>query len=103
MAHVVCKELGFEVWPTLRLCDGLVHGYIVVLQVIEMNASDARSKRTLEEHLETLLGNTTMTQFYGEKTRRKQVCFFPSCSDLHQAVIKLNLNHTHVGCYHGRS
>lgn len=43
-AHLVCKELGF--------------------QVIEFNASDTRSKKSLQENVSTLLGNTTVTQFY---------------------------------------
>ena len=38
-----------------------------------MNASDVRNKKSLEEHLATLLGNTTMTQFYGNASMRKQV------------------------------
>ena len=50
---MIAKELGFE--------------------VIEFNASDVRNKKSLEEHLMTLLGNTTMTQFYGQAALRKQV------------------------------
>lgn len=58
-AHLVCKENDFE--------------------VIELNASDARSKKTLSAELATLLGNTTMTQFWkrddpsAERFGRKQV------------------------------
>lgn len=43
-AHLVCNELGYE--------------------AIEMNASDCRNKSTLAEHVLTLLGNTSVTQFF---------------------------------------
>jgi hypothetical protein len=33
-------------------------------QVVELNASDTRSKRSLQEHVADLVGNTTLTQFW---------------------------------------
>eukprot|EP00041_Stephanoeca_diplocostata_P016684 m.329595 g.329595 ORF g.329595 m.329595 type:complete len:984 (+) comp20449_c0_seq2:60-3011(+) len=52
-AHLVCQELGFE--------------------IVEMNASDCRSKKNLKTYVATLLGNTTMVQFY-KKTDKGKVC-----------------------------
>ena len=56
-AHLVCQELGYE--------------------VIEMNASTTRSKNTLRNEVGTLLGNTTLTQFFkkdgeAKHTHKKQ-------------------------------
>ncbi|XP_003745669.2 replication factor C subunit 1 [Galendromus occidentalis] len=49
-AHLVCKELGFE--------------------IIEMNASDTRSKRSLKEEVATLLSNRTLNS---TNAKRKHV------------------------------
>ncbi len=45
-AHLVCRDLGFH--------------------AIEFNASDTRNVASLQEHVATLLRNTTVTQFYGQ-------------------------------------
>jgi replication factor C subunit 1 len=46
--HLVCKELGFS--------------------VVEFNASDTRSASSLQEHVASLLRNTTVTQFYKKES-----------------------------------
>lgn len=46
-AHMVCKEAGFD--------------------FIELNASDARSKRTLDEVVSELLSNKTLAGFTKSK------------------------------------
>ena len=89
MAHLVCHELGYEVWT---LC--WMQSLIDTVQIVELNASDARSKSTLENTLATLLGNTTMTQFFGSKTMRKQVRHY---------VIRTVYLTSYVGRDHGRS
>lgn len=37
-----------------------------------MNASDTRSKKSLQTEVADLLGNTTLTQYWGRKTHKKQ-------------------------------
>jgi hypothetical protein len=41
-------------------------------EVIEMNASDCRSKKTLQQQVATLLGNTTINQFWGKTEQGKR-------------------------------
>ncbi len=50
-AHLVCRDLGFH--------------------AIEFNASDTRNVASLQEHVATLLRNTTVTQFYGQGSEAK--------------------------------
>jgi hypothetical protein len=72
IAHIACRECGYDVRPW----RARVHSYqeiLIISQIIEFNASDTRNKKSLEEHLQILIGNTTMTQFYGEKSLRNMV------------------------------
>lgn len=52
-AHLVCRELGYE--------------------VIELNASDTRSRKSLKETVDTLLGNTTVVQFFTKASTGQKV------------------------------
>ncbi|RWS26715.1 replication factor C subunit 1-like protein [Leptotrombidium deliense] len=51
-AHVICRELGFD--------------------ITELNASDARSKKSMEQHVETLLHNKVLSNFMGSQNGSKK-------------------------------
>uniref|UniRef100_A0A2S2NZI3 Replication factor C subunit 1 n=1 Tax=Schizaphis graminum TaxID=13262 RepID=A0A2S2NZI3_SCHGA len=51
-AHLVCKELGFD--------------------IVEFNASDTRSKKQLQNHVSELLSSTSLSPFLGGKSVTKK-------------------------------
>lgn len=68
-AHLVCKELGYD--------------------VLELNASDARSKKSLDQIVAELLGNKSLAGYVTGKFAQQYICVIENiCKNMFVNVMK---------------